>query len=224
MYSNHPSGLRYCPLISHYPLWFKSIINYLHKCSSYPVTEVDRTEQVEICLAKGFSVTQGENCPPTIATYWPISVSLGSWHSILQHREGTSFFSTALLLSLTNTSNPHIETQVFIHNFSATLLLRDQCLISDYIYGEEKGSRVVKYAHMSRTWMRGWYLLINNGTGSRTRPLASHLCSFPFSTSELCIYMTASIEVVHIHICVRGCTRACFSPSEKQPVEKPAFI
>lgn len=32
---------------------------------------------------------------------------------------------------------------------SAPLLLRSQCLIKNYIYGEEKGRQQVKYVHMS---------------------------------------------------------------------------
>ncbi len=48
-------------------------------------------------------------------------------------------------------THTHSETQIFMHNFSlsAPLLPRTQCLIRDYIYGEEKGKRMVKYVHMS---------------------------------------------------------------------------
>lgn len=69
--------------------------------SSYPASEVDSTGQAGICLAEGFSVVQGENCPPTTATYWPISEPLRSWPSIL-HRAATSTAQFSLL-ALTQT-------------------------------------------------------------------------------------------------------------------------
>lgn len=111
-------GSGYCPLIFCYPLCFKSIVNYLHEWSSCPAREVDSTGQVEICLAEEFSVTQDESCPPTTATYWPISVSLGSWHSILLFAGSFFFFSGATFLLLTQ---PH--TQQPKYSWTISLLL-----------------------------------------------------------------------------------------------------
>lgn len=87
---------------------------------SSPARKVDSTGQAEICLAERFSVMQGENCPPTTATYWPISVPLGSWHSIL-HCAGTSFFSTTIFISLAN------GTQMQTHKYSCTISLTLSC-------------------------------------------------------------------------------------------------
>lgn len=50
--------------------------------SSHPASELDSTGHGEICLAEGFSIVQGQNCPPTAATYRPINVPLRNWHSI----------------------------------------------------------------------------------------------------------------------------------------------
>lgn len=106
--------------------------------------------QAEICLAEGLGVMQGEKCPPTTATYWPIhcpSQKLAFHFALCRH-----FISLYHTISISHANaDTHRETQIFMRSFSrsAPLLPRIQCLIRDYIYGEEKGKRMMKYVHMS---------------------------------------------------------------------------
>lgn len=86
------------PLISHYPLRFKSIVNYLLKkmpCS-YPVREeVDGTgADRNSARLRGSVLRRVKAVLPPLLLIGPISVPLGSWHSILRC-VGTSFLSTS---------------------------------------------------------------------------------------------------------------------------------
>lgn len=82
-----------------------------------------------------------------------------------------------------------------------------QCLIRDYVYGEVKDQRAVKYVSMSWTRESRQLFLINNGTGPRPRPLACRLYSFPFPTSKP---MHSSVWVLD---CIRICACVCASQS-----------
>lgn len=143
---------------------------------------------------------QGEDYPPTIATYWPISVPLRSWHSIL-HWAGTSSLSTARFSFLMLTPR---------HKYSCTISLYLPLTCQELNVNKrlhlwwEEGQQ--KYVHMSWTWETHWLLLINNGTSLRPKPLALCLSSFPFHTSKLCV-CTAVYVRAHwrMHICVCAC-------------------
>lgn len=64
------AGSRCCLLPSHYPLRFKSIVNYLQTAPPLLIQpkEWTPTGHAELCLARReFSFMQCENCPPTSA-------------------------------------------------------------------------------------------------------------------------------------------------------------
>lgn len=104
---------RRCPLISHYPLCFKSIANYLQKALFFKLEKWTAQDRQTFAWQKDFSVMRGENCPPTIATYWPISVPLRRDHSIL-HCAGTSFLSTTQF-SFLITQTRVVRQKIIIH-------------------------------------------------------------------------------------------------------------
>ena len=107
---------RRCPLISHYPLCFKSIVNYLQKntVSSHPAREVDITGQAYICLG----VTLGEDCPPTTCYL--------SAHQCSSQEPAFRFALCGHFVSLRHTifisqadadTHAHSETQILMQQF-----------------------------------------------------------------------------------------------------------
>ena len=102
---------RYCPLISHHPPRFESIVNYLCKCSSYPTGEVDSTGQAKYVWQQNSVILEVETVHPLLLPIGP-SVSLlevGSPFCTMQALHFSPTHFSFLMLPQTST---HTHTNI----------------------------------------------------------------------------------------------------------------
>lgn len=98
---------RYCPLISHYPPCFKSIVNYIHKCSSYPAGEVDSRGWIKFAR-------QWNSVLRRVKTVLPLLILIGPSASLLEPEVP---FCTSWALHFSPT---HFSFWVLIHTHTHT--------------------------------------------------------------------------------------------------------